>query len=246
MTISSTSCRRLRKPCCSITPQYGGCPGGFATSANIAATMWRWRWAEILSAMLPHSQSWRPGGTARRYLAPAATGGSLLHRARRILDAEVHHTANDWSVPIVLIAAALATATVLAQSQDPEPSEKFEVASVRPNTADDVRSTVDVQPGGRFTAFNVRLRNLIINAYRLQGSQLVGAPGWISSERFDIVAKGEGDIRGPVSPDGPGRVQLMIRSLLADRFHLKVHRETRDVPIYDLVRARVMAASGQT
>ena len=68
-------------------------------------------------------------------------------------------------------------------------------------------------------------------AYRLSSYQLLGAPGWSESERFDILAK---------MPDGtkPERMPLMLRGLLAERFKLKVHGETRDTPIYALVLAR--------
>jgi uncharacterized protein (TIGR03435 family) len=82
-----------------------------------------------------------------------------------------------------------------------------------------------------FNVTNMPLRMLIVQAYRVSGYQLVGGPGWIDSERFDIVAKG---------PEGsrPDQTPLMLRGLLADRFKLKVHGETRDTPIYALVLAR--------
>ena len=107
----------------------------------------------------------------------------------------------------------------------------FEVASIKSNKSGDGRVMLGLQPGGRFTATNVPLRLLIQNAYRVQGFQVVGAPDWIQSERFDIAAKAEGD---PTQE----QVQQMVRALLADRFKLQVHRETREMPIYALVTAR--------
>ena len=81
-------------------------------------------------------------------------------------------------------------------------------------------------------------RLLIINSYGLQPQQLIGAPDWISSERFDIVAKAERELDPPGSRDTPSQLQLMIRSLLAERFKLKVHREPREMEIYTLVPVR--------
>src|SRR5439155_20196322 len=98
-----------------------------------------------------------------------------------------------------------------------------------------------MEPGGRYVATNVPLRLLIQNAYQIQPFQLIGASGWIDSERFDIVAKADPALLGP-PPGGPGSgpapIQSMLRNLLADRFKLVVHAETRELPIYALVLAR--------
>jgi len=113
----------------------------------------------------------------------------------------------------------------------------FEVASVKPNKSGDNRVMLGIQPGGRFNATNVAVRMLIRNAYQVQETQLVGGPGWINSDRFDIVAKAEGNL--PPQPIGSvGPIQIMLRNLLKDRFKLVVHRETREMPIYALVLAR--------
>src|SRR5437867_589135 len=102
-----------------------------------------------------------------------------------------------------------------AQSpQTPPTGPAFEVASIKPNNSGDGRVMLQQQPGGRFTATNVPLRLLIRNAYQLQDFQIVGGPSWISSERYDIVAKAE-DGTPPETPSldrtGPNRIQLMIR-----------------------------------
>jgi uncharacterized protein (TIGR03435 family) len=130
-----------------------------------------------------------------------------------------------------LLIAAACTST-LAQSA------KFEVASVKPNTSGTGFINVNIQPGGRYTAINMPLRLLILNAYRVQEYQLVGAPDWTNSERFDITAKAEGDIRPPTPGGPPSPVQFMLQALLEERFKLAVHRETRDMPIYALTLAR--------
>src|SRR5687767_9813801 len=92
-----------------------------------------------------------------------------------------------------------------------------------------------IQPGGRFTTVNVPLWDLIRQAYGLQRSQLVGGPDWMESARFDIVAKAEGDIARGAGPGGPpGPLNFMLQDLLEDRFKLRTHRETRELPIYVL------------
>jgi uncharacterized protein (TIGR03435 family) len=121
------------------------------------------------------------------------------------------------------------------------PSHAFEVASVKPNkSGDGTRGRVDLQPGGRLTATNVTLRQLIQSAYQRHAFdrlEISGGPPWIDSDRFDIVAKAAGD--HSVDPDGvPRRTWLMLRTLLAERFKLRVHDESRELPIYALVTAR--------
>jgi uncharacterized protein (TIGR03435 family) len=115
---------------------------------------------------------------------------------------------------------------------------KFEVASVRENTNDDGKIAVGIQPGGRFSAHNVPLWDLIRQAYAVQRTQIVGAPDWAETARFDIVAKAEGEI--PRTPPGspPGPLNLMLQDLLEDRFELRAHRETREMPVYALIVAR--------
>jgi uncharacterized protein (TIGR03435 family) len=143
------------------------------------------------------------------------------------------------TIAVCLIAASLCAAAVFAQTPSATGGNpKFEVASVKPNTSGDGRVMIGVQPGGRYTATNVPLRFLLRNAYGIQDFQLVGAPDWIDSERFDIIAKAEQDIAPPVPGGPPGPIQLMLRSLLSDRFKLSLHTETRELPIYALVLAR--------
>jgi uncharacterized protein (TIGR03435 family) len=77
-------------------------------------------------------------------------------------------------------------------------------------------------------------------AYQLQPFQLQGAPMWTRFDRFDVVAKLEGD--PPLPPRGsaePGQIMLALRTLLADRFKLALHWETQDHPMYVLTRARI-------
>jgi uncharacterized protein (TIGR03435 family) len=79
---------------------------------------------------------------------------------------------------------------------------------------------------------NRTLANIIREVYQLQTYQIAGGPDWIDRDRWDIVAKGNGD--PPFA-----RVLVMMQTLLAERFKLAMHRETRDMPVYALVASRV-------
>jgi uncharacterized protein (TIGR03435 family) len=140
-----------------------------------------------------------------------------------------------WATAI----AALSATSLLAQSY------AFEAASVKPARPDNPPGQgVSRAPGGRFTAVNAPLRFLILYAYQLQGHQLVGAPDWIANERFDIVAKMEGD-PPPIVTAGPDPMRLATQALLAERFGLIARRETRELDIYALTMARPGGAPGR-
>jgi bla regulator protein blaR1 len=130
---------------------------------------------------------------------------------------------------IPLLAAALGSLLGAAVAPLAGQTAQFEVASVRVNSSGDAKELIQTQPGGRFTATNVTLRQLIRHAYQLQDARIAGGPVWLGRDRFDIVAKAEG---------AASRVPLMLRALLAERFALEVHTETRELPTYALVPAR--------
>ena len=137
-------------------------------------------------------------------------------------------------VTAVLIAAG---AVIFAQAPPPVPAAaSFEVASVKPSNPNPVGplgTTPMVLPAlGRLTAQNVTLRMLVMFAFDKQPFQLAGGPSWQNSNKFDIEAR-TGDSSTPLE-----QMRLMTRSLLTDRFQLKTHTETREVPIYALVVAR--------
>jgi uncharacterized protein (TIGR03435 family) len=82
-------------------------------------------------------------------------------------------------------------------------------------------------PGGHLIAEKAQLRYLIRIAYGLKPFEISGGPGWIDSAHYDIDAKAEGN------PSG-AQISLMTQALLADRFQFKAHRETKEIPIYEL------------
>lgn len=129
------------------------------------------------------------------------------------------------------LAGVLTAPRLRAQSQAPDKGPTFEVASVKANNSGFPRVAIMMQ-GDRYTAINVNLRMLIRNAYQLQDFQMAGGPSWIDSDRFDVVGKLE------TVPPPPGQLQSMLRALLADRFKLVTHNETKELPIYALALAR--------
>jgi uncharacterized protein (TIGR03435 family) len=139
----------------------------------------------------------------------------------------------------VVAAVIGASASWLAAQEPPapDPLPEFEVAAVKENRSGQGFIRFGVLPGGRFTAENAPARELLRFAYQLQSYQMEGLPGWASSDRFDVTAKAEGDVPPP-RPGQAGALQYMMRALLRDRFGLVYHHETKEMPLYHLVRAR--------
>jgi uncharacterized protein (TIGR03435 family) len=140
-------------------------------------------------------------------------------------------------------ALAILLAATTASAQDPAatPAAAFDVASVRPSNPnpDPTNPLSQIalmlpQPGGRFTATNTPLRMLVMAAYELkQDAQLVGGPPDLLTAKYDITARAAG-----TATLGMKELPQLLRSLLAERFKLKTHTESRELPLYDLVLAR--------
>ena len=139
-----------------------------------------------------------------------------------------------------LLAATAASAQDTAAPAASAAGGTFEVASVRPsNPNPDPNNPLTQialmlpQPGGRFTATNTPLRMLIMTAFELQqDAQLSGGPPELLAAKYDITA------RAPVAFIAMKDLPQLLRTLLAERFKLKTHTETREMPVYDLVLAR--------
>ena len=107
----------------------------------------------------------------------------------------------------------------------------FDVISIRPRTADTPPGTVPNAPD-RFVRPNVSVAQLIEFAYEIRDFQIINGPGWLRSDRFEVSAKAESAVTQVQ------QMRLMVQRLLADRFGLRVHRETREMETYALVTAR--------
>jgi len=179
------------------------------------------------ASALAKLESYRP---AYLNAAIAANGGSLRNRIARLLGQPPQVVRTGLGPGVIAVAGLLTVAVYgLAQSADPP---RFAVATIKRDPSRETLSMavpmgVGYRPGGRLVAGNAPVAMLIQRAYSVQGFQVVGGPSWINTDGYDIEAKPE------VSTDQK-RMWLMLQTLLADRFKLAMHRETRDIPVYDL------------
>ncbi len=124
--------------------------------------------------------------------------------------------------------------------QAPAAQSTFEVASVKPSPPDASGMFIRPLPGGSLRVSGASLRNLISLAYDVRSFQISSSSQWVDTEHYDIDARAAAPDAGtPAVPPKPGedRRKLLesLRSLLADRFQLTLHTETREQPVYALV-----------
>jgi uncharacterized protein (TIGR03435 family) len=127
--------------------------------------------------------------------------------------------------PILLMTASLAFAQVPVRHE-------FDVATIKPNTSLPNVIHIPQSVGGRFHFPFNSLKMLISTAYKLKPFEILDGPSWIASNRYDVEAKSA----DPKPTDADFR--LMMQNLLADRFKLKTHKETRELPMFSLVVAK--------
>lgn len=146
-------------------------------------------------------------------------------------------------VGLGLISAMVVVTAAMTAAQMPA----FDAASIRPNVsagADAIRG-MSMQAGGRFTASNMTLKELVAFAYGegmpMSESRIVNeGPPWSATDRFDVIAKAD-----PSAPSSPEAVRAMLQNLLASRFHLAIRRELRESPIYALTVVKPDGALGR-
>ena len=107
----------------------------------------------------------------------------------------------------------------------------FEVTSVKPNRSGISNAFPPFRANGSFSASNVAVKSVIANAYDVRIFQIEGGPAWLTSERFDILARGREGTPDRLRP-------AMLRALLTERFKLVAHFETREQQVYALVLLR--------
>ncbi len=166
-------------------------------------------------------------GLIRPAMAMAANGGSLAERIGRLLGQP--RSAPRPSSTALAAAAVLPVIAALAVFAQPALRPKFEVVSIKPAGDFGSNMWLNQRPDG-FTG-TVSLELLIQRAYGVRQFQIAGGEDWMKSERYVLDAKGEGK-------SGHDQLSLMVQSLLEDRFALKIHRETRELPVYNLVIAK--------
>jgi uncharacterized protein (TIGR03435 family) len=144
------------------------------------------------------------------------------------------------SIAVPIAVAAVDAAPVLTIGQDPSEHVAFDVASIKVNRSGERPGRTDDSVPGAFSATNVWAGLLIRYAYGIQDNRIEGLPDWartLAPERFDVSARLEPLLSRTPAADVEAK-RLAMRTLLADRFHLVVTREMREVPMWALVLAR--------
>jgi uncharacterized protein (TIGR03435 family) len=157
--------------------------------------------------------------------AMSALGGSLARRIARLLGRP--HVQETSAAPGVLTLLALLVAVGYGMYAQSDARPAFQAASIKRDVGLPGLMMVRPEPGGTLRAQNAPLILLIQNAYQVQAFQVIGGPSWINTDGYDVEAKPEG-------PADREHVWKMLQTLLADRFQLTLHRETRDVAGYAL------------
>jgi len=122
----------------------------------------------------------------------------------------------------------------------------FEVASIKPSAETGFRTGIQMQPGGGLRVSGATLKMLLTIAYDVREFQIVGGPSWISSDRYDILAKAAGTGSETQTSDprqmtdaqmktAGEQMQQRLQALLAERFQLTIHRETKEQSVYALL-----------
>jgi uncharacterized protein (TIGR03435 family) len=162
-----------------------------------------------------------------RFIQPAvvaASGGSVAKRIARLLgqSSTAGHATSGTATLQALMLLAIGASAVFAQTAT---RPQFEVASIKPSFSDTI---MNVRPlPGRLTA-DATLQVLMQYTYGVAPFQVVGGPGWLTSDRYQIDATAN----ATASRD---RMFLMLQSLLEDRFQLKTHRDIKEQPVFALV-----------
>jgi uncharacterized protein (TIGR03435 family) len=139
---------------------------------------------------------------------------------------------------VPLIAATILALRPVSLRGQAQQEPQFEVASIKPSV-DDGSPGVAFEPGGRFRAVNADVFSLIALSFAqgpraLSASEIVGAPDWTRTARYDITAK-VSDALALSDPLGlPAKLPALVRTLLQERFKLAAHRELRDSQVYVL------------
>jgi uncharacterized protein (TIGR03435 family) len=129
------------------------------------------------------------------------------------------------------------------------PLPQFEAASIKPSAPGSLRgSTFEFLPGGGLRIVNGTLRAILETAYEFREFQILGGPGWVGSELYDILASSAGAPKTGTAAEDMKTTRLRLQALLAERFKLQVHRETRELPEYvlEIAKGGPKLADGET
>ena len=184
------------------------------------------------------AESVKPNGSSLKISIPALNG-----TYEGALSADGTTIAGTWTqgapLPLVLVKATPTTAWTIPEPLPPpkmmnaEAKPQFEVATIKPSNPQQPGWGINVNRSGMFTTRNTNLSDLIKFAYSVHPKQIIGAPSWSDSDKFDISAK----------PDTPGmpsvdQMRGMLQKLLAERFSLSFHKENKELSAYAITVAK--------
>ena len=142
-------------------------------------------------------------------------------------------------ISIVVLSLEVGWRAIDVTAQAPS-QQDFEVASIKRSEPGSLRgSTFEFLPGGSLRIANGTLRAILETAYDVREFQILGGPGWVNSERYDILARTADSLSNLAGATNDVKaVRLRLQALLRQRFNLEVHRETRELPEYALEVAK--------
>jgi uncharacterized protein (TIGR03435 family) len=181
--------------------------------------------------------------------ASGVTGADLKKRIRAIIAGRMplEMTVARKTLLVVACLAAFAAPLIVGVVHAADPALAFEAVSIKPSDPNGRMFMRD--SAGQMSYANVTVKTLILSAYQIRDFQLSGGPAWIASSRYDVTARvpSGSHVDFPADPmtatDHQRETfrqqrQAMVRAMLADRFGLVIHKETRELPVYALTVAK--------
>jgi uncharacterized protein (TIGR03435 family) len=163
------------------------------------------------------------------------SNGARVDLIQRLIRAGLRQANREAVALLVFIAVVLSSSSGNALGQN-SPRREFEVTSVKPGNPNNSQFGYHMQPGGRYVATNVSLKNLVSTAYAIPDPRILGGPNWLDTEKFTIEAKTPGPL--PPWPESNKELNLMLQSLLEKRFKLAIHWEPKETAVYNLTVSR--------
>ena len=164
--------------------------------------------------------------------AAGVTGADLKKRVARIMTNAAARPLGGAKRAVLAAAAAGAIAAPVVvgvlhappsfAQQEAGPAEAFEAASIKPSKTGGGNHIGRFLPGGKYMAENLPVKALFSTAYHLEGYQITGGPGWLGTDGYDISAR-------PEKSATSAETRRMLQTMLAERFHLAFHRETKEM-----------------
>jgi uncharacterized protein (TIGR03435 family) len=159
------------------------------------------------------------------------------------LSADEKSIVGTWTqgmpLPLTLVKTTPETAWTIPEPPPPpkmmdeKAKPQFEVATIKPSDPNRRGWGINLDRSGQLHTLNTNLSDLIKFAYDLHPKQVIGAPAWVDSEKFDVLAKP--DLPGLPSVD---QMKIMMRKLIEDRFSLKFHHDKKELSVYAITVAK--------